>query len=575
MKLYNRYSRLFAASLVALSMAGCMKESDNMLQLVAEGHQGGAKTSVSGANIYWVDGDKVLINGSEYILHTTANTTATVEVTANENADLLAIYPSSLGTVSNSQVNVTLPSVYFYSEADGRQQVAFPMVAKGKMEQGGSLRFKHLSAAIDVVVKNTSGHRLMVRSIVVKSDQSQLCGTRSIAVSDWGTDFAVEPVQTNTAADRMVSFALDEDDCVLDNGASRAFQIPVYPILPGDNLNFTIYSGEKKIEGVLVTALYTYHSGDIAVSGGIARAVVAQTPEIGIAEGAKVTRMDSKFSVAAGQQVYFSQGLLQYSKVNSKWSFAGNQYTGLGAANGESTDIIDLFCYGETNPNAGYSKVDDDVSGTNNDWARHAGITYDGVTTKQVDKWRTLTWDEWKYLLDRTTGITINGTTNVSYVLASINGKRGLLLLPDGFDPTNVSSCLSTPIDSWQSGAMNALNTDGEQPAFPVETISLSDWAVLEAAGCVFMVGNGWLNYSSGSLVHKNPSDGMYWLGTEYDLDKERAYIMFIDIKGVRNDVGRPAIPGQTPIWVKAKTHKTGNNNKLAVRMVRDVTVTD
>ena len=573
MKLYNRYSRLFAASLVALSMAGCMKESDNMLQLVAEGHQGGAKTSVSGAKIYWVDGDKVLINGSEYILHTTANTTATVEVTANENADLLAIYPSSLGTVSNSQVNVTLPSVYFYSEADGRQQVAFPMVAKGKMEQGGSLRFKHLSAAIEVVVKNTSGHRLIVRSIVVKSDQSQLCGTRSIAVSDWGTDFAVEPVQTNTAADRMVSFALDEDDCVLDNGASKAFQIPVYPILPSDNLNFTIYSGEKKIEGVLVTALYTYRSGDIAVSDdGIARAVVAQTPEIEIAEGAKVTRMDSKFSVAAGQQVYFSQGILQYSKVNSKWSFADNQYKGLGADNMTSTDMIDLFCYGQTDPNADYTKVVDSVSGTDNDWARHAGITYDGVTTKQVDKWRTLTWAEWKYLIRRETGITINGKPNVSYVLANINNHDGLLLLPDGFNPANVSACLSKPIDSWQTTSMNVVNQDGNENRFDYETISLSDWAVLEAAGCVFMVADGWLNYSSGSFGHKNPNDGIYWIGTQYNDD--RGYVMYFNSRGIPTD-DEDSRPNNNTLWAKAKFTPSNRSNKMAVRMVRDVTVTD
>ncbi len=572
MKLYNRYSRLFAASLVALSMAGCMKESDNMLQLVAEGHQGGAKTSVSGANIYWVDGDKVLINGSEYTLHTTANTTATVEVTANENADLLAIYPSSLGTVSNSQVDVTLPSVYFYSEADGRQQVAFPMVAKGKMEQGGSLRFKHLSAAIEVVVKNTSGHRLMVRSIVVKSDQSQLCGTRSIAVSDWGTDFAVEPVQTNTAADRKVSFALDEDDCVLDNGASRAFQIPVYPILPGDNLNFTIYSGEKKIEGVLVTALYTYHSGDIAVSGGIARAKVAQTPEIEIAEGAKVTRMDSKFSVAAGQQVYFSQGILQYSKVNRKWSFADNQYKGLGADNMTSTDMIDLFCYGQTDPNADYTKVVDSVSGTDNDWARHAGITYDGVTTKQVDKWRTLTWAEWKYLIRRETGITINGKPNVSYVLANINNQDGLLLLPDGFNPANVSACLSKPIDSWQTTSMNVVSQDDHDNRFDYETISLSDWAVLEAAGCVFMVADGWLNYSNGSFGHRNPNDGIYWIGSEYNADK--GYVMYFNSRGIPTD-DADSRPHSNTLWAKAKYTLNNRSNKMAVRMVRDVTVVD
>lgn len=572
MKLYNRYSRLFAASLVALSMAGCMKENDNMLQLVAEGHQGGAKTSVSGANIYWVDGDKVSINGSEYTLHTTANTTATVEVTANENADLLAIYPSSLGSVSNSQVNVTLPSVYFYSEADGRQQVAFPMVAKGRMEQGGSLRFKHLSAAIEVVVKNTSGHRLMVRSIVVKSDQSQLCGTRSIAVGDWGSGFAVEPVQAATAAERMVSFALDENDCVLDNGASRAFQIPVYPILPGDNLNFTIYSGEKEIDGVLVTALYTYRSGDIAVSGGIARAVVAQTPDIEIAEGAKVSRTPSRFSVGPnGEKVYFSQGILQYSKVDRQWSFADHQYKGFGADNMNSTDLIDLFCYGQTNPNANYTKVVDSVSGTDNDWARHAGITYDGVT-KQVDKWRTLTWAEWKYLLHRQTGITINGKHDVSYVLANINNHDGLLLLPDDFNPADESPCLSKPLDSWLTTSMNVVSQDAHDNRFDYDTISLSDWAVLEAAGCVFMVADGWLNYSNGSFGHKNPNDGVYWIGSEYNAD--RGYVIYFNSRGIPTD-DADSRPNSNTLWAKAKYTSNNRSNKMAVRMVRDVAVTD
>lgn len=573
MKLYNRYSRLFAASLVALSMAGCMKESDNMLQLVAEGHQGGAKTSVSGANIYWVDGDKVLINGSEYTLHTTANTTATVEVTANENADLLAIYPSNVGTVSDGQVDVTLPSINYYSEVDGRQQIAFPMVAKGKMEEGGSLRFKHLCAAIEVVVKNTSGHRLMVRSIVVKSDQSQLCGTRSIAVGDWGSGFAVEPVQAATAADRMVSFTLDEDDCVLENNASKAFQIPVYPILPGDNLNFTIYSGEKRIEGVLVTALYTYRSGNITVSvDGIARAVVAQTPEIEIAEGPKVTRIASQFSVGPnGEKVYFSQGILQYSKVNNQWSFADNQYKGLGADNMTSTDMIDLFCYGQTDPNADYTKVVDSVSGTDNDWARHAGITYNG-DTKQVDKWRTLTWAEWKYLIRRETGITINGKPNVSYVLANINNHDGLLLLPDGFNPANVSACLSKPIDSWQTTSMNVVSQDANDNRFDYETISLSDWAVLEAAGCVFMVADGWLNYSSGSFGHRNPNDGIYWIGSQYDDD--RGYVMYFNSRGIPTD-DADSRPNSYTLWAKAKFTSNNRSNKMAVRMVRDVTVED
>ncbi len=333
----SRLATLLAAAVLGgLAMTGCEKERGNLLQLVAESHQGDAKTSVSGKTVYWVDGDEVSINGNTLTVSYDGSTTnaASVYVENQEyNSGLLAIYPADAGTVSASSVTVNLPSANLYAEADGRQQVAFPMVAKGKMEDKGQLRFKHLCAAIEVKVKNSTGYPLMVRSITVESEQSQLSGSRTLSI-DWDA-IAVAPASTATAADRRVTLALDENDCILAANASKSFQIPVYPIASGDKLTFTVYAGEKKIEGVLVTALYTYKSGDITTSAAIGRAQVAYTPEIAIStSNSKVTKVDSKFTVASdGTQVYFSQGILQYSKVNRKWSFADNQYKGLGADN--------------------------------------------------------------------------------------------------------------------------------------------------------------------------------------------------------------------------------------------------
>lgn len=568
------------AGLACMMLTSCVKENGRGLNLVAENHQGGTKTSVNGTSINWVNGDKVDINNVAYTISYTAGSTANVEVTAEEHAALLACYPADvLKSMDALSITVDLPASYIYAETDGQQSIAFPMVAKGEMEKGGSLYFKHLCAGIEVKVKNTTDSKLVVRSINVASQNSQLCGERTIDISGIDGDFTVAPANTSNDAQKHISLALAEDDAILDVNEEQTFQLPTYPITEGDQLTFTIYSGERKIEGVLITALYTYHN-TVDVTNEIARATVASTPAISMnTDNGHVHRVSSKFTVNSnGTQVFFSQGILQYSMQRSEWRFASHQYAGIGDGNLTSDDLIDLFSYGQTDPNSAYVNVDGDVSGGNNDWARAAGVVNGG--RDQGDRaWRSMKWDEWKYLLyKRNTGIRIGTVDNASYMMARVNGHNGVVLFPDAFDPNEVAASLTLPVSRWSADAINTVNykvdasgqrTESESGTVradvtPVQ-LPYSDWAILEAAGCVYMVADGWINGGK----YKDDGNGYYWMGSQYgDNNQKKAYDMFFNNKGIPTDLSFSR-PNANTLWAKQKT------NKMAVRMVRDVEAND
>lgn len=579
---YRRMAYAMAAAIMgSLAIAGCEREDDvQTLKMVAESHQGAGKTSVDGNAVYWVDGDKVLINGTEYPVSYNGTDAATVEPVATADADLLAIYPSGIsteGSAAATSVTVNLPSSYIYETDGERQAVAFPMVAKNNV-QDGFLSFKHICGAVQLTLKNTTGYPLVVRSITVSSNSSQLCGSRSLDVSDFD-NFAVAPATTSTAAEKSVTLALPEEDVILANNGEKSFQIPVYPIASGDQLKFTVYSGEKRLEGVVVTALYIYERDGITTTKAIGRAEVASTPTIAINSASSyVQTVDSKFTVGSttpgsGTQVYFSQGILQYVTSSSSWRFAENQYTAEGpAANTAASPAVrDLFYYGETSPGSAYTQINGKVSGEANDWARESTITNGG---SEPMKWRTLTYDEWENLLYRETGHTIAGKANASFAMVKINGINGILLFPDAFDP----STLSTLSVNWIADAINTENhvidslngqkvTDQEPNAgtntyklsasvSPIE-VSLTDWAVLEAAGCVFIVENGAID-ANGNVAYQRTA--IYWLGTQRS--DNNGHLIFANNLGVATKKGRPH---------KSGLYDKNKQNKCAVRMVRDV----
>jgi len=140
-----------------------------------------------------------------------------------------------------------------------------------------------------------------------------------------------------------------------------------------------------------------------------------------------------RFSVAADKKVYFSNGNLQYQASTGTWRFAEIQHEFCASSNGNISSTydgwIDLFGWGTgssptktTTTNSAYPSFVD--------WGANP-ISNGGNT---ADMWRTLSNDEWNYLLyTRTT----NSGIRFANVRRTINGFVfiGLIILPDSWDP--------------------------------------------------------------------------------------------------------------------------------------------
>ena len=132
------------------------------------------------------------------------------------------------------------------------------------------------------------------------------------------------------------------------------------------------------------------------------------------------------FSVSPTKKVYFSKGNLQYRASTNTWRFAENQWDTIGSANLNRSATydgwIDLFYYGTSGfgnktPynfyvsdyyyshynvsnndlfHSNYELPNSDICGTKYDWGKYNPIK-NGENKAGV--WRTLTVDEWGYLL--------------------------------------------------------------------------------------------------------------------------------------------------------------------------------
>ena len=217
------------------------------------------------------------------------------------------------------------------------------------------------------------------------------------------------------------------------------------------------------------------------------------------------------FTVSSSKQVYFSPGNLQYTQSTDTWSFASAQYEMIGTDNviggtvssdptyGDSkegtalADKVDLFGWSTSSTNFGVSTSEDydDYSGSFVDWGTNK-IGNDASNT-----WRTLTNDEWEYLL--------NNRPNASSLkgVAQVNGVNGLIFLPDNWVcPAGVT---------FQSGFHS---NEGVDYYAAYQTFTAAEWSKLESAGAVFLpaAGERW-----GTKVGVVQGIGAYRSATEYD----------------------------------------------------------
>ena len=249
-----------------------------------------------------------------------------------------------------------------------------------------------------------------------------------------------------------------------------------------------------------------------------------------IARNAIPGALIGQFSVSNTDKVYFSKGNLQYTKSTGIWSFMDHQYSTVettSQAIGDdyaSQDVVSLFGWGTSGWNNGntyyqpyntasgssskgfgYGPKDGttytyDLTGTyaNADWG-HNAISNGGNT---ANTWRTLTKDEWTYLFNTRSASTVNGTANARYAKAYLFGTtHGVIIFPDSYThpagvtaPTGINE---TDYTSWDGNRYTA-----------------TDWAKMEAAGCVFLPAAGWRDATT---IRKVNEYVRYWTSSTYN----------------------------------------------------------
>ena len=218
--------------------------------------------------------------------------------------------------------------------------------------------------------------------------------------------------------------------------------------------------------------------------------------------------INGKFTINAdGDQVYFSQGNLQYQASTNIWKFAENQYDYIGSTNSNISSTysgwIDLFGWGTSgwnNGNTYYHPWDSNNSSgstygppgqynltgsyANADWGVYNPISNGG---NQTNQWRTLTQPEWNYVFN-----TRSTTSGIRYAKANVNNVNGVILLPD----------------DWSTNTYSLSNTNSSGASFSSNTITASQWSTLEQAGAVFLPAAGGRD---GTSVSNVGSYGYYW----------------------------------------------------------------
>ena len=217
------------------------------------------------------------------------------------------------------------------------------------------------------------------------------------------------------------------------------------------------------------------------------------------------------FSISGDKKVYFSKGNLQYQASTSTWRFALHQYDFIGNANlnisRSYSGWIDLFGWGTS----GWTKAPYSTSVYSSDYlpdgkgicnltgsyAKADWGVYNKISNGENRSgiWRTLSKDEWSYILFTRTGASNKKSK------ATVNGIKGVVLLPD----------------NWT--LPNGLTFTGGASDFSQNSYSIADWNKMEANGAVFLpaagtrggqpwVNNGEQTYGSGNEI------GHYWSST-------------------------------------------------------------
>ena len=272
------------------------------------------------------------------------------------------------------------------------------------------------------------------------------------------------------------------------------------------------------------------------------------------------------FSVGVNKWVYFSKGNLQYQANSTEppyspvWRFAEHQYDYLGESAGNTTveedrasqtgwidlfgwgtsgydhgsvtyqpwsidpDFAHYYAYGDSNKSLFDSKEGGGMAGQA-DWGYNA-ISNGG---NAENKWRTLTKDEWKWLLgpwysnpgtNCRMSSEINMVPDARFVMATIGYVKGLVIFPDYYEG-NLPNYTTDVV--W----FNYINRDDNNYN---SYWSFDDWEndfsdnTMQKKGCVFLPVTQRRSLRNVEFEYRDM--GYYWSSTSYSDPYGQAYCL-------------------------------------------------
>lgn len=450
----KKYLNLFVlAGLSLLSLVGCQKDGQGVTlkAKISPVANGADKLYIDGFSTYWTSGDAVFVNDQSYELNVSTNGSATIEGVTGS-SPYAAVYPSSIvnsdqSVSAGSQVNITLPTTQEYREEGDKQIVSVPMAA---YTTGTTLDFYNLCSVVKVDVTNSTGAAFSLNRITITAADAHLAGAGVLTIASNGNS----NIAMSEGATSSVSLDFGNTPDVLSANANKSY----YLVLPAFD--------QTTIDIVLNTTSgeYSYQKTNSLPSNTIAKldltVAAAQEPP-----------MSGEFTINdTGGKVRFALGNLQYStsgthatadgnNTNGTWRFAEHQY------DASATGWTCSFQWGTSGYYGRYpgTNVVPDMN-SNYDWGKYNAISNGGTT---VGYWRTLTKDEWEYLLTR--------RQNNRFIKSTVNGVTGVLLFPDGFAWPN-------GITFPGSGYFN-----NAQKPYSSLVLSAEQFQQFEQAGCVFL----------------------------------------------------------------------------------------
>lgn len=440
---------LASIAFLAMGMTACQKD-EAVMKFKATIERGNSKTSLGAWDndnswhpLTWEPGDEIKVWGGQNIGYhcRTQSTGNTAEFEVAEPTEGLrnsnsfkAGYPAQNWTLFGGTPIVDLPSQRTYR---GEQNMYhFPMYAESS---NTNLAFKNVCGVLNIHLPQIEDKKLIGIDVYAST---VIAGKFAVSMDDDGVPHLVQ-----YAGSTELEMQFNEPFSLNENGGRN-----IYIYLPSSE-DLTTTGGFGGLEMVFYATDQSY--AVVRVTEGnyveIKRNQITTLELNTIRFDGQMSEFGNYFSVSPSLKVDISTGNLQYDGSTSTWHFASRANPFYGNRNPE-VGTVDLFARSSTDNNYGLFGSTSTLAGDFKDWGSL-------VTSDRNTPWRTLTHNEWNYLLryrhNAQKLFSFVTITDLSY--ADINASFediddyytpfiynnykvcGALILPDGSTPFDIN----------------------------------------------------------------------------------------------------------------------------------------